>query len=534
VLATACVPDISGVLSSETITIDVKANASLEPWLQKAVGRFNQARVRTAAKKIVRVNLSAEESGQAVVSLTSVTPLPAVWIPDSEVWAIVLANRKQPAYQGNCVSVATSPLVIALWRPVAESLGWPSRSLGWLDIGSLGADPTAWAYYSGGRFGPNLRIGHTHPGLSATGASALLAIVQAATSKKEAVTVQEIQQPIVQASLRTFEGSVSSFSTSTDALGQTMSERGVSYLGAAVMYESTVLSYGDKEPGLVPIYPFEGTFVATHPACINGSADEEIKEAATLFRDFLLGKDAQQLAVSSGLRPVNTQVAIGAPLDAAHGVDLTQPKIAFAQPGVDAIYAVQQVWQSARKSVNLVMIIDRSGSMQGDKINNVRQAAMQFVQQMGDDDMITVITFSDRATTVVNKQQVGMTRAKVVEIIGAIQAGGNTALYDAIGNGAEVIAQSGSSQRNNAMVVLTDGLDNSSKLYHLDQDLIKLATAKDTTVFTIAYGSDADRKMLTDLAQKANGNFYLGNEANIASIYQEMSAAFGGTAGIGR
>lgn len=86
----------------------------------------------------------------------------------------------------------------------------------------------------------------------------------------------------------------------------------------------------------------------------------------------------------------------------------------------------------------------------------------------------------------------------------------------------------------NALVVLADGQDTISSHYRFDPQLIETATANNTTVFTIAYGADADQKILTELADQANGNFYLGNEANIAAIYQEMSAAFGGSVGIGR
>ena len=514
--------------------VEVMVNTSLTPWLQKAVDDFNKAGVKTAAGKPVYVTLNPVESGQAVIDMTTTNAqLPALWIPDSEVWVDVLAERGQTSFQGDCLSVAESPLVIAMWRPVAESLGWPGRSLGWLDIGSLAADPSAWEYYSGGQFGPTLRLGHTHPGLSGAGTSTLLAIVQAAESKSEAVTVADIQRPIVQASVRAFESAVSWFSGSTDQLGQTMRERGIDYLGAAVMYESTAVHYGG-EPEIVPIYPYEGTFVATHPACVNGAASAETQEAATLFRDYLLGPEAQQLAVASGLRPVNDSVTVGAPLDAAHGVDLSQPKVVFGSPTVSTVYAVQDLWQAARKDVNLVMILDVSGSMKGSKIANMRQAAIQFVQQMGDDDFITVIAFSSRPNVLIRHQQVGLARAEAIRTIESLKASGNTALYDAIGAGADVIAQTTSSQASNAMVVLSDGMDNNSSQYRFDQRLTETAMANDTTVFTIAYGNDADRDVLDELANRANGNFYLGSEANIAAIYQEISVAFGGSAGIGR
>jgi hypothetical protein len=77
-------------------------------------------------------------------------------------------------------------------------------------------------------------------------------------------------------------------------------------------------------------------------------------------------------------------------------------------------------------------------------------------------------------------------------------------------------------------------MDTSSSRFRFDNNLIAAATAGDTTVFTIAYGNDADNELLSELAARGNGNFYLGDEASIATIYEEMSAAFGGTLGVGR
>jgi len=516
------------------VVVELMANTSLTPWLETAIESFNETKIETAAGKPVYVILDPVESGQAVTSMAAAGHLPALWVPDDRVWANLLADQGDDSFQRDCVSLAESPLVIAMWRPVAESLGWPGRSLGWLDVGSLAADPSAWDYYSGGQFGESLRLGHTHPGLSGTGASTLLAIVQAAESKAEAVSVDDIQRPIVQASVSAFEAAVSWFSSTTDDLGRTMSERGIGYLGAAVMYESTVVNYGSGDPGMVPIYPFEGTFIATHPACLNGAADAETQEAARLFRDYLLGEEAQHKALANGLRPVNNSVALSAPLDKAHGVDLDQPEIVFGPPSVDTIYAVQDLWQSARKDVNLVMLLDTSGSMQDRKIDGARAAAIQFVEQMGDDDFITIIAFSDQPVVVVYHEQIGPARGRVIEGLKGLVADGNTALYDAIGDAAAVIADTNAAQTSNAMVVLTDGLDTNSSRYRFDQDLIKMAAANDTTVFTIAYGSDADEDLLAELALQANGNFYLGDEASIVAIYDEMSAAFGGSVGMGR
>jgi Ca-activated chloride channel homolog len=130
--------------------------------------------------------------------------------------------------------------------------------------------------------------------------------------------------------------------------------------------------------------------------------------------------------------------------------------------------------------------------------------------------------------------QVGAKRQELIAQIKRLEASGSTPLYDSIGLGAEVIGRNLSTQTTNAMVVLTDGLDTDSRTYRFGDELISAAIAHDTTIFTIAYGGDADQEILSSLAQKANGNFYLGTEANIVAIYEEMSAAFGGSQGIGR
>lgn len=521
---------------SNAVVVNVAANTSLTPWLETAVAAFNEAGIEDDEGDPLFAILTAIESGQAVAELADGAlndgTTPALWIPDETVWTNVLADQGNASFQGNCASVAESPLVIGMWREVAESLGWPGLPLGWLDVGSLAADPSAWNYYSGGELGDTFRLGHTHPGLSATGASTLLALVHSARLTSEAVSVDDIQQPIVQASVGAFEGAVAWFSNSTNALGAAMSERGVTYLAAAVMYESTVVQHGNGE--IVAVYPLEGTFMATHPACVNGAADSATQAAAVAFRDYLQGEEGQQAALANGLRPVSDAVPLGPPLDAAHGVDPSKPEVVFNAPSVQTIYAVQELWQSARKDVNLVMLLDTSGSMRGSKIDNMRTAAVQFVEQMGDDDTISLIAFETEPRLLVNHARVGDAREEVIAAIQSLRAEGDTTLFDAIGDGAAVIAATTSADATNAMVVLTDGQDTRSYRYRFDEALIETAVANDTTIFTIAYGSDADRETLQDLALAANGNFFLGDEASIAAIYEEMSAAFGGSVGVGR
>jgi len=273
--------------------------------------------------------------------------------------------------------------------------------------------------------------------------------------------------------------------------------------------------------------------MATHPACINSQATANELEGAELFRDYLLTQEMQELALSGyGLRPVSGLATL--PADAPIGLDLQQPQTVFAPPSVETVYAVQDVWQSARKDVNMVMLLDVSGSMSGSKVDNMRRAAVQFVEQMNDDDYLTLVTFSHEIEVLADHQRIGESRDKIITAIQGVVADGDTALYDAIGFGSELIAASSSTQTSNALVVLTDGIDTFSFRYSLDDRLIDTAAANDTTVFTIAYGNDADEDLLQRLAEEAYGNYYQGSEADITRIYEAMAAAFGGNLGVGR
>ena len=522
----------SGEPPRDAAVVEVMANTSLTPWLQTAISDFNAAELETSDGTQVFAIFNQVESGQAVTLVADGSASPTVWIPDDMVWVDILDDQGVDSFNADCRSVAESPLVIGMWRQVAESLGWPGLPLGWLDIGSLAADPSAWSYYSGGEYGDSLRLSHAHPGLSGSGTSTLLAVVQAAQSKNEAVTSEDIEQPIVQASVGAFESAVASFNASTDNLGKTMSERGPEYLGAGVMYESTIVQYGNNE--IVAIYPLEGTFLATHPACVNQDVEEMDQEAGLLFRDYLIGETAQGMALASGLRPVNEAVPLGSPLDADHGVDISQPQNIYDPPSVESVYAIQDLWQSARKPVNLVMLLDTSGSMRGGKIEGMKDAAMQFVDQMGDEDRISLIEFYSEPVLIVSDALIGSERERVMQIISELEPGGDTTLFDAIGDAGAVVEATSSSEASNVLIVLGDGQDTASSRFRFDDELMATATDNDTIVFTIAYGNDADEEILSELAARGNGNYYLGDEASIAAIYEEMSAAFGGSLGVGR
>jgi Ca-activated chloride channel family protein len=285
---------------------------------------------------------------------------------------------------------------------------------------------------------------------------------------------------------------------------------------------------------IVPIYPLEGTYIASNPACINSSLSDEKSQAASIFRDYLLSEEGQRIALEHGFRSPQSLELAQSPLEIYGYFDFNQPDRVFESPSVESVYAAQDLWQSARKDVNLVMLIDISGSMRGGKLSSVQDAAVQFIEQMGKDDYISIIAFANETYLLVEHLKVEEGRDQAIAAIRSLDAGGNTPLYDALGDGAMTIDRQSTSQYSNALVVLTDGMDTGSVRYDFNQDLFDFVSSNSTTVFAIAYGNDADEDLLEELALETNGNFYIGDEANIVMIYEEMSAAFGGSVGVGR
>ncbi len=535
-ILTACADSGTGEAPGNALVLRWVYSTSIADWAGPAAADFNSQRIKASNGRPIWIEAVPADAGLAVSDMIGGAPLPALWTTADPNWADVLHQEAgSEIFLPNCVSVAESPLVIAMWEPIARALGWPGRTLGWLDVASLAADPGGWAYYSGGEWGETLRISHTHPGLSDSGVQTLQALVYAAQSAPEQITAADFQNPVVQASVGAFESAVSWFSTDTELLGDTMLERGISYLNAGIMYESAVATQGQRDPKLVAIYPFEGTFVATYPTCVRAGMDEAATGAAETVIAYLLDAPAQESALRSGLRPVNEAVPVSAPLDPVNGVDPGQPGIVFASAGADTIFAIQDLWQSQRKDVNLSMVLDVSGSMEGQKIEQVRLSAVEFVTQMGSDDRITVIAFDDVPRLLVPNMPIEGNRQMIISLINTITAGGGTSLYDSIAYASEDLYKNRRADTVNAMVVLTDGQNTvSSRFASPDAEFGRVVMNSGASVYTIAYGEDADRDTMRSIALATNGMAYEGDVSTIGDIYAEISAAFGGSMGIGR
>ncbi|MBK9034842.1 MAG: VWA domain-containing protein [Myxococcales bacterium] len=314
-----------------------------------------------------------------------------------------------------------------------------------------------------------------------------------------------------------------------------MVERGPTYLSAAVLYENLVIEANSKDPApappLVAIYPVEGTFWSDHPYAILDAdwVGAPEREAATAFLAYVKARPAQDRALALGFRPADPAVAIAAPIDRAHGADPTQPQTLLQVPDGATLERLVGLWRANKKASEVTLVFDKSGSMEGQPLAEAKAGARAFLATLDDRDHVTLVFFDDKVYPPVGPVELGRSRAMLEQRLdGAIAAGG-TALYDAVSAAHTGLraALAKNPHRIHALVVMTDGVDESSRKT-LDQ-LTKQVTVEGeraVSVFTIAYGAEANAGVLGQLAEKSRGTFSRGSLADIRQVFRDIGTFF--------
>jgi Ca-activated chloride channel homolog len=537
---------------SEAVDLVIAVSPGMKPTFDQLVNAFNERALtasttgeRPATLPIRTLELAPDKM---VEQGTDSSPPFQALAPDSSLWLHQLEQRWAEITETSSgdsiipiaiqrtstpVRYATSPIVIVAWESVARELSWPYEPIGWQQIQRRATED------------PNFKWNHPSTN-NASGLLATLAEFYAGAGLTRGLTEEAATAPSTLEYVRAVEATIRFYGEGEAVILQRLRNEGRAFLDAFVAQEQIVIAWNQSRPTerLVAIYPAEGTLWADHPLALLELENLSKAQRNTYqqFTTFLLGEEAQSTLLSTGYRPADLSLSLAeldspfAPASQGSGeesrpaVDWRQPQTTLQMPSRQVVEVVQNVWWYTKRPTNVFLVVDTSGSMQeGGRMESTKTALLAFIDNIrGDRDQVGLIEFGTGIKRLEPLRPLNDEgRAYYRQVIRAMTPSGRTALLDAVWEAHQQILTTGDTEAINAIVVMTDGLENASR--HTARDLQRAfqdTGAQRIVIFTIGFGADADVKLLQEIAAAGQGQFKLADETDIEELYRIISTYF--------
>ncbi len=517
---------------------------------------------------------------------------PTIVTPSSAHWLVSVNYEvgRELVDLDSAQSIVRPVIGIVTYEEMARCLGWPEKELGFTDILALRADPLGWERYECAQpqWGKRPLVAFTDPSTSSTGRSLLLSLYSiAAGVPPEELTTEHVNDSDVAGYVKEFQGLIDHYLIGTTVLN-TKIHQGTTYGHFFIMpednlihlYEGTEKAFigGVKVQAppieansMVMIYPKEGSMPRSNCACFVQAdwVSPEQVEAGQMWIDYLMEDEQQRNFMSAGFRP-GSDISLADPsskITAEYGLDPSKPNVTL-NPSLIAPEVAAEIdknWQLVKRPGIVTFVMDTSGSMLGTKINQAKDGLILALGNMAKNNQVGFIGFNETNHTEVPVAPMAGNGFKIAAEVRGIRARGETALYDAIKAGIEMIdAAEGPEDAIRAVVVLTDGranqgtvgLDDLIRMSSRDEgrvedfngfendewalmadgsrvekasligDELKIKSRHPIQVFFIGIGGDADLEVGRMLAEASGAEFQGVTEKDLAKVLEEFSKYF--------
>ena len=209
--------------------------------------------------------------------------------------------------------------------------------------------------------------------------------------------------------------------------------------------------------------------------------------------------------------------------------NLIQNKILYGSEGLVNLSLTLQAaddlpdhTQTAR-NVDMVIVLDRSGSMKGKKINDARQSISNLLSKLSELDRMALITYSEGVQS--NSGLLNASRANQQHLkafISGIRAGGGTNLGSGLQLGINMLLSRSRNGNGGKLILISDGLANRGITNPQDlSNLAGIAVEEDFSISTVGVGLDFNEHLMTAIADKGSGTYYfLENPSAFAEVFE--------------
>ena len=378
---------------------------------------------------------------------------------------------------------------------------------------------------------------HTAPTRSNSGLQTLVTQFAAVADKRpEELTVQDVTD--FSAQVEQIQQKITRYGTSTSSLARSMVQNGPFWASVGSVYESSVIAANQEiSPGQTryeAVYP-SATFTSNMRAILPNApwiSDQE-KEAGEQVIEYLRSPNVQAIAAELGLRPGVPGIPLSNTFSPEFGVDPNATYDSYRVPDPEVVEAMLTVWEnSAKKASLVVVVVDSSGSMEGNKLPSVQSTLQAYLNHLGPRDQIALIDFDDEVRNPVVVDGTPEGRNTGIQFISSLEADGGTRLYDAALYARNWLQQNLRDDAINAVLILTDGIDSGEgiTLEQLETELRTSGFESDQRIafFTIGYGeaNEFDPQALKTIAEVNGGYYSEGNPATISSLMADLQLEF--------
>ncbi|GLI27381.1 VWA domain-containing protein [Agromyces rhizosphaerae] len=485
--------------------------------------------------------IAAEDAAEGFPDLAE-AERPAVWIPDAATWLGVARD----AGAGDVVpesgtSLGASDIVLAMPEPLADAIGWDDDAPTWDEVLTASEDTQLWADLGHPEWG-GFQLGKTSPVIASSGEAAMFVSYGSASGSVADLAAADVADEAVTQAVRDHELAVSHYMATPEHFlwhARQAEERGGSaaeFLSAVIVDEKSVWDYNrgitsrdgatriESDPPaekLVAIYPTDGFYVADNPAVVLTAdwVSEAQQAAADDFIRYAGTEQGQQIVRDYGYRDLNgvlsEAVAETGNLDPA-------PVGVLDFPEQDVVVAVHQAFPDVRKRAQVLFLIDASGSMDDvlesgqTRLEGAKDAITLALDHFAAGDDVGLAAFSSGGDGVLRPglvspvQDIGDSRDEFLAALDGLEAIAYTPLFEAVDEFALQQSQSYDPDRINAIVLLSDGTNNTAVPTTTEEEMLSTLDEVSHTllVFTLAYGADADVEALQAISGATGAHYY--------------------------